>query len=89
VLGGLDVFVFTAGIGEHSAKLRAAICEGPAWTGARLDPQPNEAAEPRIHAGASRVELPVIPTNDELPIARAVQRLVNVWRYCRIRRLAS
>ncbi|MFI5015384.1 MAG: acetate/propionate family kinase [Hyphomicrobiales bacterium] len=77
-LGGLDVFVFTAGIGEHSAKLRNQICEGLAWTGARIDPLRNKTPEGRIHADGSSVELLVIPTNEERPIARAMQRLVGI-----------
>jgi acetate kinase len=76
-LGGLDVLVFTAGIGEHSAKLRRQICEGLAFTGARLDPARNDAAQTKIHADGSSVDLLVIPTNEELPIARAMQRLVG------------
>jgi acetate kinase len=75
-LGGLDALVFTAGIGEHSARVRQRICDGLVWTGARLDPSRNEASQTRISASGSRVDLLVIPTNEELPIARAVQRLV-------------
>lgn len=69
-LGGLDTFVFTAGIGERSAVLRARITERLAWLGAKLDPDANEAASPSISASGSRVRLLVIPTNEELMIAR-------------------
>jgi acetate kinase len=75
-LGGLDAFVFTAGIGEHSASLRLRICEGLSFAGARLDPARNAAGERRIHAEDSRIGLFVIPTNEELSIARAVRGLV-------------
>jgi acetate kinase len=75
-LGGLDALVFTAGIGEHSAMVRRQICDGLAWAGAKLDPARNEAAQTRISAQGSSVDLVVIPTNEELPIARAVRRLV-------------
>ncbi len=76
-LGGLDAIVFTAGIGEHSAALRRRICEGLAFAGARLDPARNEKAQTRIHADSSSVGLYVIPTNEELPIARATHRLLD------------
>lgn len=69
-LGGLDTFVFTAGIGERSAVLRARITERLAWLGAKLDPDANAAALPSISASGSRVRLLVIPTNEELMIAR-------------------
>ncbi len=76
-LGGLDAFVFTAGIGEHSATLRRRICEGLAFMGARLDRARNDAGESRIHAEGSGVGLFVVKTNEELPIARAMRRLIE------------
>ena len=76
-IGGLDAFVFTAGIGEHSALLRQRISDGLAWAGARCDARRNAAGETRIHADGSPVELYIIPTNEELPIARAVSELVG------------
>jgi acetate kinase len=69
-LGGLDGFVFTAGIGEHAAPIRAAICERLAWTGAELSPEANAANESAISTTSSTVELRVIPTDEELMIAR-------------------
>jgi acetate kinase len=68
-LGGLDGVVFTAGIGEHSAEIRARICARCAWLGILLDEHPNAAAEPRITARASRVDVFVIPTDEERMIA--------------------
>ena len=70
-LGGLDVFVFTAGIGERSARLRRQISESLGWAGLRLDPDRNEASDPRISSLESAVAALVIPTNEELPIAKA------------------
>jgi acetate kinase len=69
-LGGLDAFIFTAGIGEHSAPTRAAICARLRWLGLELDPAANEAHAPVISTPASRVAIRIIPTNEELQIAR-------------------
>jgi acetate kinase len=70
VLGGLDAFVFTAGIGERSARVRAALCRNLAWLGVRLDEQANAAHGPRISTHESAVSVWVIPTNEELMIAQ-------------------
>jgi acetate kinase len=69
-LGGIDAFVFTAGIGENSATLRARIADKLAWLGVTLDPAANEARETVISRRNSRVPLYVIPTDEELMIAR-------------------
>lgn len=69
-LGGLDAFVFTAGIGENSAVVRARIVDRLAWLGARLDPAANEAGALRISSEESKVALFVVPTDEELMIAR-------------------
>ncbi|OHX12555.1 acetate/propionate family kinase [Chromobacterium sphagni] len=76
VLGGLDALVFTAGIGEHSAPVRAALCRKLAWLRVKLDPQANEANGPRISAPDSGVSVWVIPTDEEWMIAQHVQTLV-------------
>jgi acetate kinase len=76
-LGGIDAFVFTAGIGEHSAPIRARIAERLAWLGAELDPAANEAGATRISTPASRVTLLVVPTDEELMIARHTLALVG------------
>ncbi len=70
VLGGLDGLVFTAGIGENSAQIRKRICEMSAWLGIELDAAANDAGRPRISTPGSRVSAWVIPTNEELMIAR-------------------
>jgi acetate kinase len=69
-LGGLDAFVFTAGIGENSVSLRARIAERLAWLGVALDPAANAAGKTLISRPDSRVALHVIPTDEELMIAR-------------------
>jgi acetate kinase len=69
-LGGLDAFVFTAGIGENSISLRARITERLAWLGAVIDPAANAAHRQQISGRDSRVRLHVIPTDEELMIAR-------------------
>jgi acetate kinase len=74
-LGGLDGLVFTAGIGENSAAVRARVCRDAAWLGVELDETANEAGGPRISRSDSRVAAWVIPTNEELMIARHTHRL--------------
>jgi acetate kinase len=69
-LGGLDALVFTAGIGEHAAPVRAMICDAARWLGVELDAAANSAHRVRIGAAASRVAVCVIPTDEEIVIAR-------------------
>ena len=69
-LGGLDAFVFTAGIGENSPSMRARIAAKIAWLGCELDPAANEAGLGRISTSDSRVPIYVVPTDEELMIAR-------------------
>ena len=69
-LGGLDAIVFTAGIGEHAAPVRAAVCRGAAWLGVELDAAANAAHGPRITTAASPTTAWVVPTDEELMIAR-------------------
>jgi acetate kinase len=69
-LGGLDAFVFTAGIGERSAIVRARVAERLAWLGTDFDPAANEAGATVISRQRSRVALLVVPTDEELMIAK-------------------
>jgi len=69
-LGGLDALVFTAGIGEHAASIRARVCRDAAWLGVGLDETANDRGGPCISARGSRASAWVIPTNEELMIAR-------------------
>jgi len=77
VLGGLDAFVFTAGIGEHSAPVRAALCAKLSWLGVQLDEQANASGGPRISSPDSGVSVWVIPTNEELMIAQHTLALIR------------
>ena len=79
-LGGVDAFVFTAGIGENSVKLRARIAEKLAWLGVSLDPAANMAHAQKISYPESRVGLYVIPTDEELMIARHTVDLISTHR---------
>lgn len=78
-LGGLDCLVFTAGVGENSASMRARICEGLQFLGVKIDPEKNNVRgkEAIISADDSKVTVWVIPTNEELMIAQDTAELVN------------
>jgi acetate kinase len=78
VLRGIDGLVFTAGIGENSAEIRRRICEASAWLGIELDEAANDRREVRISKRGSRVSAWVIPTNEELMIARHTGRLLGL-----------
>lgn len=73
-LGGLDALVFTAGIGEHAALIREQICLGCAWLGVSVDVAANAAHASCINLPNSAVAVYVIPTNEELMIARHTQQ---------------
>nr|WP_283776603.1 acetate/propionate family kinase [Stappia sp. WLB 29] len=75
VLGGLDGFVFTAGIGENAPEIRERICARLGWLGVRLDPAANAAGAQVISAADSVVEVRVIPTDEEAMIAEHVRDL--------------
>lgn len=76
-LGGLDALVFTAGIGERAAEIRARVCRDAAWAGVQLDEAANAAGGPRISTAGSAVAAWVIPTNEELVIARHTYKLLS------------
>jgi acetate kinase len=76
VLKGLDALVFTAGIGENSAAIRKKICDESSWLGIDIDQQANERNELRISGAGSKVPVLVIPTNEELMIARHLSKLL-------------
>lgn len=79
-LGGLDAFVFTAGIGENSAPMRARIAEKLAWLGVTFDQDANAARKSLISRKDSRVAVYVIPTNEELMIAQHTLELLSTNR---------
>ena len=78
-LGGLDCLVFTAGVGENSASMRQSICQGLEFLGVELDPEKNamRGEERMISTEGSRVQVWVIPTNEELMIAQDTAELVQ------------
>ena len=78
VLGGIDGFVFTAGIGENSPEIRRRICEASSWLGLELDTQSNANGGPRISTPRSKVSTWVVPTNEELMIARHTGALLGL-----------
>ena len=74
-LGGIDALVFTAGIGEHVAAVRERVCAQLSWLGIALDEAANARHETRISAAASTIPVWVVPTDEELMIARETLRL--------------
>ena len=77
-LGGLDALVFTAGIGENSAEIRKRICDASAWLGIELDEPANEKCLSKISTAGSKTSVWVIPTNEELMIARHTGLLLGL-----------
>jgi acetate kinase len=75
-LGGLDTLVFAGGIGEHAPEIRRRICEGLEFLGLRLDSRLNSDGAPIISAADSNVAVRVIPTDEEIVIAKAVYGLI-------------
>lgn len=80
VLGGVDGLVFTAGIGENSTEIRRRICEASSWLGVELDAQANAGGALRISTPRSKVSVWVVPTNEELMIARHAWSLLGLMQ---------
>ncbi|NTU83992.1 MAG: acetate kinase [Chloroflexales bacterium] len=76
-MGGLDGLIFTAGIGENAAEIRARVCRDAAWLGVELDEAANRERGPRISTAVSRTSAWVIPTDEELQIARHTLALLS------------
>ena len=78
-LGGADVIVFTGGIGENGVNVRTAVCADLNGLGIELDPQANATAkgECKISSAASRSQVWIIPTNEELIVARQTKQLLE------------
>ena len=76
-VGGIDALVFTAGIGEHTAEVRRRVCEDAAWLGVDLDQGANLAGGARITSMGSRTSAWVVPTDEDLMIARHAWALLN------------
>jgi acetate kinase len=77
-LGGLDALVFTGGIGENAAPVRAAVCRDAAWLGIEFDAAANESGGPLIGAKSGRAAAWVVPTDEELVIAAHTRRLLEL-----------
>jgi acetate kinase len=78
LLNGADAIVFTGGIGENSSTIRAMVCADLEWFGIALDPVRNREAkgEVPVHSQSSRVQIWIMPTNEELIVARQAQALL-------------
>jgi len=76
-LGGIDALVFTGGVGENAVMIRALVCEHAAWLGLRYDADANKRGSPRISKRSSSVAAWIVPTDEELTIARHTQRLLT------------
>jgi acetate kinase len=76
-LGGLDALVFTGGIGENAAAIRARVCRDAAWLGVELDEAANQSGGTRISRTGSGVAVWVLPTNEELMIANHTRRVLG------------
>ena len=76
-LGGLDALVFTGGIGEHAPSIRARVIRGARWLGLELDETANESGRTCLSAAGSRVSAWVLPTDEELMIARHTRRVLR------------
>ena len=79
-LGGLDALIFTAGIGEHAPEIRRRVCEKSAWLGVQIDDAANEAGGPRISKADSKTAAWMIPTDEDLMIARHTWRVVGAGK---------
>jgi acetate kinase len=75
-LGGLDALVFTGGIGENAAVIRSRVCRDAEWLGIDLDEDANRTSGPRLTREGSRASAWVIPTDEELMIARHVRSVL-------------
>jgi acetate kinase len=78
-LGGVDAIAFTAGIGENRAEIRAAVCQGLEELGIAIDAARNAGArgETAVHAASSRAQIWIVPTNEELIVARQTKELLD------------
>jgi acetate kinase len=81
LLGGVDALVFTGGIGEHAAPIRAQVCKSLEWIGVDIDDEKNAAAqsdqETLLSSTRSKVELWLIPTDEESVIARHTRMMIS------------
>jgi acetate kinase len=78
-LGGVDVLAFSAGIGEHDAMTRAEVVEGCRWLGAALDLERNTRGDGLVSSAESSIAVWVIPTDEELLIARQTAAVLAAY----------
>lgn len=76
-LGGLDALIFTGGIGEHAAALRTRVCNDAHWIGIRIEEAANAGGGPRISRPGSALSVWVVPTDENLMIARHTRQLLD------------
>jgi acetate kinase len=76
-MGGLDTLVFSGGIGEHAAEIRAEICENLGFLGIEISPERNEHHHRVISSDAGRVKVRVIPTDEERVMAEIVWQMIG------------
>ena len=88
-LQGLDAFIFTAGIGENSVSIRARVAELLGWLGVALDPAENARHARLISRSDSRIPVYVVPTDEELMIARHTRRALGVTRPLAIQKVPA
>jgi acetate kinase len=79
-LGGLDTLVFTGGIGEHAARVRAAVCHGLAFAGITVDADANTRDEAVIGDRSSTVQVRIVPSDEEREIACLTEGLIHECR---------
>lgn len=76
-LGGLDMLIFTGGIGEHSSQIRERVCENNEWLGIQINPELNEQNNSMLSDAKSKVKVLVLPTNEEWIIAKHSYQLLS------------
>ena len=84
-LGGLDALIFCGGIGENSRLIRARVCSDMEWLGIAIDPVRNASNETILSAQLSPVAIMMIPTNEEIVIARAAFGMIDRQKALRLR----
>jgi acetate kinase len=75
-LGGLDMLIFTGGVGEHAAAVRAEVCDGLAYLGITIDSRRNDSSDDTISSVGSKCRVRIVPTNENLMVARHTAELV-------------
>ncbi len=77
VVGGLDMLIFAGGIGEHSAQVRSKVCNGLDFAGVVIDEQLNQASQPTISHSSSKVQVCIVPSQEDRQIARHCRAMMR------------